>query len=243
VPRRSLVTAVICAVCSGGGLASSGATAEAATSRIVRLSNERTVTRIAYPTKHGVVYRRPTSRSKRVSVLHYLTEDGLPENYLLLAKMTDRIGRVWVRIRLPQRPNGLTGWVLRSSFGNFHKVTTRLVVDRRKLTITLFREGRQIFRAPIGVGKPSTPTPAGRFWIREHFRVVGVPAYGPYAIGTSAHAPTLTEWPNGGVVGIHGTDEPGLIPGRPSHGCMRMRNADISRLYRLLPIGTPLRIL
>ena len=241
--RRSHVTAVICAVCFGGGLASSGATAQAAGSRIVRLSNETTLTRFAYPNSRGIVYGRPTSASKRLTVLRYLTEDGLPENYLLLSRMTDDKGRVWVRIRVPERPNGLTGWVLRTALGNFHKVTTRLVVDRRRLTITLFRKGRRIFRAPLGVGKPSTPTPSGHFWIREHFRVFGVPAYGPYAIGTSAHAPTLSEWPNGGVVGIHGTDQPGLVPGRPSHGCMRMRNADITRLYRLLPIGTPLRIL
>ena len=31
-----------------------------------------------------------------------------------------------------------------------------------------------------------------------------------------------------------------LIPGRPSHGCIRVRNADMARLYRLTPIGTPI---
>ena len=52
----------------------------------------------------------------------------------------------------------------------------------------------------------------------------------------------LSDWPGGGVIGIHGTNEPYLIPGRPSHGCIRVPNRAISRLYRLMPIGTPMRI-
>lgn len=224
-------------------LAGAAPTAGALPTARVKLSDESRLSRYAYPETRGLVFPRPAYGDKPVASLHYLTEDGLPENYLLLEQLTDGQGRVWVRIRLPQRPNGLTGWVRRSDLGAFHKVTTRLVVRRgARPSITLYRGGRRIFRAPLGVGKPSTPTPPGHFWIREHFRVHGVPAYGPFAIGTSAHAPTLTDWPHGGVVGIHGTDEPGLVPGHPSHGCMRMHNSDIRRLYRLLPIGTPLRI-
>ena len=68
------------------------------------------------------------------------------------------------------------------------------------------------------------------------------PVYGPFALGTSAYAPTLSEWPGGGVVGIHGTNEPQLIPGRPSHGCVRMRDADIARLWSLIGLGTPIQI-
>jgi lipoprotein-anchoring transpeptidase ErfK/SrfK len=45
------------------------------------------------------------------------------------------------------------------------------------------------------------------------------------------------------VVGLHGTSEPGLVPGRPSHGCIRLRNTDITRLYRLVPRGTPLHVI
>jgi lipoprotein-anchoring transpeptidase ErfK/SrfK len=61
-------------------------------------------------------------------------------------------------------------------------------------------------------------------------------------MGTAAYSDVLTDWPGGGVIGMHGTSEPELIPGRPSHGCIRLRNRDIERLYRLTPIGTPLRI-
>jgi lipoprotein-anchoring transpeptidase ErfK/SrfK len=93
------------------------------------------------------------------------------------------------------------------------------------------------------VGKSSTPTPGGHFWIREKFHVAGTTIYGPRALGTSAYAPTLSDWPGGGVVGLHGTNEPDLIPGRPSHGCIRLRNRDILTLYRLAPKGTPVDIL
>jgi lipoprotein-anchoring transpeptidase ErfK/SrfK len=67
--------------------------------------------------------------------------------------------------------------------------------------------------------------------------------YGPLAFGTSAHSAVLTDWPGGGVIGIHGTNEPGLLPGRVSHGCIRLRNRDVVRLGRRLKLGTPITIL
>src|SRR4029453_5676978 len=143
----------------------------------------------------------------------------------------------------PMRPNGRTGWVRESALGSLHTVHTQLVGNRHTLRATLYLHGRKRFSARIGVGKASTPTPDGHFWIREKFRVAGPPIYGPAAIGTSAYAPTLSDWPGGGVVGLHGTNEPGLIPGRPSHGCIRLRNAKIARLYRLTPRGAAARIL
>ena len=94
----------------------------------------------------------------------------------------------------------------------------------------------------IGVRRPSWPTPAGEFYVRMKLRSIGSPVYGPVAFGTSARSPTLTDWPAGGFVGIHGTNEPERIPGRVSHGCIRMRNADILRLAELMPIGTPVTI-
>jgi lipoprotein-anchoring transpeptidase ErfK/SrfK len=68
------------------------------------------------------------------------------------------------------------------------------------------------------------------------------PFYGPVAFGTSARSAVLTDWPDGGYIGIHGTNHPELIPGRISHGCIRLRNRDIIRLARRMPIGTPITI-
>jgi L,D-transpeptidase catalytic domain len=207
-----------------------------------RLSNETTFTRWANAAIPAWAFARPAAHARRVGRLRLLTEDGFPEVYILLSGRRDSRGTTWIHLRLPQRPNGVTGWVRAGVLGPFHLVHTRLVVSRRALRVTLFDHGKPRFQALVGVGKPSTPTPAGAFWIREKFSVYGNPVYGTRAMGTADYSDTLTDWPGGGVIGMHGTDEPGLIPGRPSHGCIRMRDADIERLYALTPIGTPLRI-
>jgi lipoprotein-anchoring transpeptidase ErfK/SrfK len=139
-------------------------------------------------------------------------------------------------------PNNTTGWVRRSALGGYRVVQTRLVVDRARLRATLFRDGRALFRAPVGIGKPGWPTPSGDFYVRNRLRDFRSSFYGPLAFGTSARSSVLTDWPAGGFVGIHGTDRPELVPGQVSHGCIRMRNKDILELGRLMPVGTPLTI-
>ena len=208
----------------------------------VRLSNETTFTRWANSALPAPVYARPSKHARRAGRLRLLTEEGFPEVYVLLAERRDARGATWVRLRLPQRPNNVTGWVRRGTLGPFHLIHTSLVVNQRTLSITLYDRGRRRFRARLGMGAPSTPTPTGWFWIREKFHVSGNSIYGTRAMGTAAYSNTLTDWPGGGVIGVHGTSEPGLIPGRPSHGCIRMKNPAIERLYALTPIGTPLRI-
>ena len=86
------------------------------------------------------------------------------------------------------------------------------------------------------------PTPRGDFYVREKLARFDDPFYGPVAFGTSARSRVLADWPGGGYVGIHGTDRPDLIPGRISHGCIRLRNADALRLAQLMPLGTPVTI-
>ena len=204
-----------------------------------QLSDEQAITRWAHAATRSVVRSRPARRARGITRLRYFTEDGPPEVYLALESRRVA-GVAWIRVRVPMRPNGTTGWVEASSLGPLHVVRTQFVVDRTALRATLLRAGRPIWSAPVGVGAPGTPTPAGRFHIRERLRARGG-VYGPWAFGTSAYS-ALSEWPGGGVVGIHGTDRPGLLPGRVSNGCVRVRNADIVRLARLMPIGTPVHI-
>ena len=186
----------------------------------------------------------PASHDRMITRLRLFTEDGLPEVYQLIEQETDRYGTTWVHIRVPMRPNGVTGWVPADDLTNFHVVRALLLVNLTTKRLTLFENGKVAFRAPVGIGKPSTPTPTGRFWVREKFPVnPPVPLYGPYAIGTSDYSTTETDWPGGGIIGIHGTDQPSLVPGAPSHGCIRLHNADITRLYRLVQIGTPIVII
>ena len=207
-----------------------------------QLSNERTLTRWAHPAQRAPIRKRPFARSERIVSTHWKTEDGFPEVYLVLRGRTDAHGDAWLEIRIPMRPNGRKGWVRKEALGPLNTVHTQLVVDESDRHATLFKRGRKIWDAPVGIGKSSTPTPKGHFWIREKFKISergGL--YGPMAFGTSDYS-VLTDWPGGGVIGIHGTNEPSLIPGRPSHGCIRVRNPDLRRLWPKLPVGTPLLI-
>lgn len=208
-----------------------------------QLSNETTVTRWANSVSRARIRVAPLVNAKTTGQLRLLTEDGLPEIYLVLASRVDERGRTWMHIRIPRRPNGSTGWVLQEALGNLRTVRTMLRINRKTLRATLFRDGSPIWFARIGVGKASTPTPGGRFYIRERLRNLGGKGiYGPWAFGTSAYS-VLSEWPGGGVVGVHGTNEPALLPGRPSNGCIRLRNKSINRLVLLMPLGTPVEIL
>jgi L,D-transpeptidase catalytic domain len=209
---------------------------------LARLSNLHTVSRWAYPNSEAPVHAHPAGESRVIGHLRFLTVDDQAELYLALVSARTSSGQTWIKIELPARPNGQTGWVPRSALESLHTVNGYLLVDRSTLRATLFRDGHSIFSAPIGVGKPSTITPPGNFYVMEKLVTLNDPAYGPLALGTSAYAPTLSEWPGGGIVGIHGTDEPQLIPGRPSHGCVRMRNVDITRLWSLISVGTPIEI-
>jgi lipoprotein-anchoring transpeptidase ErfK/SrfK len=184
----------------------------------------------------------PRVQSGAVATLERTTPEATTNIVLVLGTREDGRGRVWAHVRLPVLPNGTTGWVPRSALGGYGLVRERLVVDLEHLRATLLRDGRVVFRAPIGVGRPETPTPRGRFFIRDRLTRYSSPFYGPLAFGTSARSATLTDWPAGGFIGIHGTDQPQLLPGRVSHGCIRLRNPDILRLARLMPVGTPLTI-
>lgn len=207
-----------------------------------RLSNERTVTRWAHTNLRGPIRSKPARSGRRVAGLRWNTEDRRPEVYLVLRSKVDDAARVWLKIRIPGRPNGRTGWVREERLANLRLVETHLTIDRARLVATLRKRGKVIWRSPIGVGAPGTITPRGRFWVRERIRNLdGSPIYGPWAFGTAAYS-RLSDWPGGGVVGIHGTDQPELIPGRPSHGCVRVPNPNILRLAKLMPIGTPIRI-
>jgi lipoprotein-anchoring transpeptidase ErfK/SrfK len=205
------------------------------------LSRHESRARYAPVAKAVVARAEPAATARPVAPLALETSEGTT-NLVLVIGERRRPDALWVHVRLPVLPNNRTGWVPRAALGGYHFVQTRLVVDRERLKATLFRDGREVFGAPVGIGSPGSPTPAGEFYVRDRVSGFGDPFYGPIAFGTSARSAVLTDWPAGGFVGIHGTNEPGLIPGRISHGCVRLRNADILRLSRLMPVGTPVTI-
>jgi hypothetical protein len=185
---------------------------------------------------------RPSSRAKALIRLRQYTPEGTANVVQALSGAVNQNGEYWVRVRLPMLPNGRTGWVPRQTLGPYNEIWTHLVIDRKLFTATLYRKGRAIFTTRVGVGKPYWPTPAGEFYVRERITGFSDPIYGPIAFGTNARSNVLTDWPGGGFIGIHGTNQPEILPGRVSHGCVRMPNAAVLRLARLMPLGTPVTI-
>jgi lipoprotein-anchoring transpeptidase ErfK/SrfK len=200
------------------------------------------VARWAQVLTRAVVRAQPRASSRAVTKLDTMTTDGTHNIVLVLAQADTSATQTWYRVRLPILPNNSTGWVQASALGQLYKVNTHLYVDRAHFRATLKRNGRTVFTSVVGVGRSIWPTPRGEFYIRDKLTDFNDPFYGPVAFGTSARSATLTDWPGGGFVGVHGTNEPGILPGRVSHGCIRMPNASILKLARLMPVGTQLTI-
>ena len=195
------------------------------------------------PVQREVMARAaPAPEAAPVAKVSLRTPEGTTNILELVGRARREASGLWQRVRLALLPNGTTAWVPRSALGGPALLDTRLVIDRARFRATLFRDGVQVFSAPIGVGEAQWVTPTGDFYVRDVLKRYRSPAYGPVAFGTSARSAKITDWPAGGYIGIHGTDEPNLIPGAISHGCIRMRNWDILRLARLMPVGTPVII-
>jgi hypothetical protein len=184
------------------------------------------------------VYRAPGARHPFLS-LPAQTEHGEPATYLV----EQRRGR-WVRVALARRPNGSSGWVRRSDVTLLLDYY-RLRIDLTSHRLTLFFRGKVDRQLPIGVGKALTPTPTGVYFVVELLRSPDPRGpYGPYAFGLSAYSTVITHFGAGGKgeIGLHGTNEPQLIGQDVSHGCIRISNRDVSRLARVIPLGTPVEI-
>jgi hypothetical protein len=183
----------------------------------------------------------PDAAAPVVARVSMRTPERTPEALPLLARRNVD-GELWVRVRLPVLPNGTTGWVPRDRLSGYEVVRTHLIVDRRRLVARLERRGRTVLRARIGIGERRWPTPKGSYMVRNRITGFDSPVYGALAFGTTAKSATLTDWPGGGFIGIHGTDQPQILPGRVSHGCIRMADRDILRLDRKMPLGTAITI-
>jgi lipoprotein-anchoring transpeptidase ErfK/SrfK len=205
---------------------------------VVSLDGPGSTARWAYVVRPTVARSAPSGRAPVVAAVPAATTDATPNLVRLLAETRSH----WVRVALTTLPNGRTGWIERRMLSRTHVVTTLLVIDKARLSLTLYRSGKPLLRVPVGIGQSRWPTPAGTFYIRTRLSHFDDSFYGPVAFGMNARSPTLTDWPGGGIVGIHGTNAPRLIPGRISHGCIRLRNSDVARLARLLPLGTPVVI-
>lgn len=188
-------------------------------------------------TKQVAVYRAPHAR-RALLVLRKRDANGTRRAFLVRSTR----GK-WIHVYLPTRPNGSLGWI-RSRAVEMYDNRYRVVVHLRAHRLQLWSNRRLLTTYPIATGTPSTPTPRGLFYIVELLQPDNPGgSYGPYSFGLSAHSNVLQTFAGGdGRVGLHGTNEPGLIGSSVSHGCIRLRNAAVRRLARILPLGTPVYV-
>ena len=121
--------------------------------------------------------------------------------------------------------------------------TAKILVSLARHRLFVYKRGLLVGKFPVAVGTPGLSTPTGTYYVNQKLRppAPGGP-YGVLALGLSAFQPKLPNWPQGGQVAIHGTNEDHLIGQAVSHGCVRLLNEDIAKLYEMVPIGTPVYI-
>jgi lipoprotein-anchoring transpeptidase ErfK/SrfK len=158
----------------------------------------------------------------------------------VIASAVGPAGGRWLRVRLPLRPNGATGWVPAAA-GTAAETPWRIVVHRAARRADVLEGGRVRATFPIIVGKPATPTPLGSFFVVEKLHLAPGVTEGPWALAISAYSNVLHEFAGGvGQVGLHGTV--GLadpLGTRASHGCVRFGVRAISWIAARVEAGTP----
>ncbi|HEU0129452.1 MAG TPA: L,D-transpeptidase family protein [Mycobacteriales bacterium] len=164
------------------------------------------------------------------------------EGQQLTVLVVERRG-AWLRVQLPVRPNGSTGWVRAAEVAPY-TAPFRIQVELCAKRLTVYRGGRAVWQRPVAVGAPRTPTPTGSFYVDFVTPMRYGGAYGPFLLSVAGFSNVLHQFGNGGIgqIGIHGTNRPSSIGTAASHGCVRLRNADLLQLVKLVPPGTPVTI-
>lgn len=166
-----------------------------------------------------------------------------PTNGQLVFLVDDVTTNGWVKVLLPVRPNGSTGWVRAQDIA----VTPdpyKIVVNLGGHSLTLLKRGKTVLEAPAGIGKGNTPTPGGQYYVAQLYKPPNPKGiYGPYAYALNGYSEVLPDF-NGGdpIIGIHGTNQPQLVGQDVSHGCIRVTNDVITKLVKLVALGTPVQI-
>lgn len=169
-----------------------------------------------------------------------LPRDGKHEMVLVtLGGTPDRL-----LVELPLRPNGSRGWIDKTKV-KLGSHDFKLIVQLSAHKLIAMKGTGEVLNVPIGVGKGQTPTPNGTYYITELLQPPNPDSvYGTYAYGLSGFSEVLNSFSGGdGQVGIHGTNDPSSIGKDVSHGCIRLNNADIEKLVKMLPLGTPVEVL
>jgi lipoprotein-anchoring transpeptidase ErfK/SrfK len=184
------------------------------------------------------VYAYPTGSASLIDLKNPLLR-GVP---LVFAQYgTPRAGRI--PVSLPVRPNNTLGWVVASQV---RVVANAWRIDiYRKAHKLLVWQGSSLMGAfTVAIGKPSTPTPSGVFYVLQKSKSYG--DYGPWLMPTSGFSDVYqTFGPSGGdaAIAIHGTNVDSSVGQSMSHGCIRLHNADVALIAPAISVGTLVRII
>jgi lipoprotein-anchoring transpeptidase ErfK/SrfK len=194
-------------------------------------------------TAHGV-HQEPEAGAPQTELLPARGPiTGEPTTVPVIGALTGPDGVRWLRVMLPGRPNGSTGWIAQQ--GTRRLMTDwHIVVDLAARRVQVYHDGHVLRTFPAVVGKPSTPTPTGEFFVEETLQMSSGEAGGPFALALSARSNVLQEFEGGpGQIAMHGRDNLGGTLGTAaSHGCIRLASASIEWLAARIGPGTPMTI-
>jgi predicted small lipoprotein YifL len=198
---------------------------------------------VALAVKDVTVLSRPRSGDV-VAVFPANLPWGSPTPFLIREARRTAAGDTWLRVLLPRRPNGSSGWVRRDQV-RIKPVAEEVEVDLSSRSASLLRDHRKVRSWRVGVGTAATPTPTGRFYVTVKLRPpqVSAAAYGAWALGLSGYSEVHQSFGTGdGQIALHGTYKPWLLGQPVSNGCVRMDNEMITLLAETLPLGAPVTI-
>jgi len=229
---------VLTLVCAWSGLA---AVSDAAASPSTHISATQELTGLLY--EHRAYQSPRTSAPLLVSLPAHTPITGEQTTLPVIGQANGRGGTRWLRVMLPGRPNGSTGWIAR---GGTRQLSTswHIVVNTSQRRVWVYLHGHVVRTFPVVVGAPSTPTPTGDFFVEESVIMPASEPGGPFALALSARSDVFREFDGGpGQIGIHGRDGLGGTLGTAaSHGCFRLATPDIDWLAARIGPGVPVNI-
>lgn len=188
-----------------------------------------------------VARERPGEDAPRIARFPSINDQGAEQVFPILRDKY-REDRLWHEVMLPVRPNGATGWIPANSV-SLRRSDYRLKVDLERFELEVFEGCERLATYPIAIGTEDTPTPHGRFFLNSLLKPPqDGSVYGALAFGLSAYSEVITDWEGGGIVGLHGTNDPSSLGGEVSHGCIRLQNSAIRAIARRVPLGTIVHI-
>lgn len=233
-------SAAAAAACLWLAAAPAGAAARRAPK--ARLAPSPKLAHVAHPVRPTLVWSKPGGGKALWRTPTETDWDGGPVSLLVLGSKTVH-GTLWLRVRLPIRPNTAAGWV-NSNFTTLSATKWRVVVHTDARWVDVYESGHEVRGFRAVVGKPSTPTPHGVFAVWEKIPEPDPRGFlGPWALHLTAHSNVLFNFGGGpGRVAIHGRDGASLLDplgSADSHGCVRVLNQNVIWLARVLHPGDP----